>query len=418
MSTFSKDVAIIGTGRVGLPLGLSMCEAGIAAVGIDKDPAIIEKVSNKEMPFSENGCDDLIKKVDFRVYEQMAKAEECENIIITVGTPLSAHIETDLSQVSKVILSLCKYLKPGHNVILRSTVAPGTTLYAKRLIEKETHLSVGSDIYLSFCPERIAEGKALREIHELPQIVGCEDEESYRLAESLFKKLTGDILRANYISAELVKLFNNISRYIHFAVANQFAIIADNFNADIYDILYMSNYKYPRGVIPQPGFTAGTCLRKDFGMLNEHIPYSDLLLSAWKTNEFLPKFLLEGLLKRTPVSGKKIAVLGYTFKRDSDDVRDSLVPKLIRYIEREVPASVAVHEPHLGRIIDGEQANSPLYEAVSDADVIFIGVNHRVFQEGFAEIRAAAKDTAFFVDIWNVSGTQKIFFRKNEECLS
>jgi UDP-N-acetyl-D-mannosaminuronic acid dehydrogenase len=366
------------------------------------------------MPFHENGCDELIKEVDFHIYGEIKEIAECGNIIITVGTPLNAHIETDLSQVSQVVCEVCKYLKPGHNVILRSTVAPGTTRYIRRYIERATPFSIGKDVFLSFCPERIAEGKALKEIHELPQIIGCEDDESYKRAESLFTKLTNDIMRTDYISAELVKLFNNISRYIHFAVANQFAIVADNFDANIYDIIHMSNYKYPRGIIPQPGFTAGTCLRKDFGMLNENIPYNDLLLSAWKINEFLPKFLVDGILKKTSLTGKKIAMLGYTFKKDTDDTRDSLVPKLIRYVEREVPAAVLVHEPHLGPVIDEKYENVPIGEALAGADVVFLGANHSVFQDGFADICDGVRADTFFVDIWNVGKTQKIFFQKQE----
>jgi UDP-N-acetyl-D-mannosaminuronic acid dehydrogenase len=185
-------------------------------------------------------------------------------------------------------------------------------------------------------------------------------------AEEIFKRLTGDIMHTTFVSAELVKLFNNISRYIHFAVSNQFSIIADNFGQNIYEIIEMANYKYPRGIIAKPGFTAGTCLRKDFGMINETIPYTDLLLSAWKINEFMPKFMVDNLQKRVAIYNKNVAVLGYSFKNDTDDTRDSLTPKLIRYIKREMPLEVRIHDPYLPKEIDCRYKNYSLDDDEND----------------------------------------------------
>jgi UDP-N-acetyl-D-mannosaminuronic acid dehydrogenase len=185
----------------------------------------------------------------------------------------------------------------------------------------------------------------------------------------------------------------------------------------VYEVIRMANENYPRNKIPFPGFTAGACLRKDFGMISEDNPYSDLFLSAWRINEHTPKFLVLQLKKRTELFGKNVVVLGATFKRDSDDFRDSLTPKLIRCIEREAPRSVAVHEPHLGEIIDDWREgytvrNSPLNEILSSADIVFVALNHSVFERDFDKIYQAVPEGAWFVDIWNVSGNDKIFFQK------
>lgn len=408
------DVGVVGIGRVGLPLALSLCSKGVKVLGFDINEEIIDKVNHKIMPFKEEGYDEILKKHDFRATNDMDNIRNVENIIITVGTPLLAHIETDLSQLKNVLNSIKSHIASGHNIILRSTVAPGTTEFVRKYLELKTGFTVGKDIFLSFCPERIAEGRALTELEELPQIIGSEDGESAARAEKIFTKLTKDIMHTDYISAELVKLFNNISRYIHFAVSNQFAIIADSFGANIHDIIHMSNYKYPRGVIPKPGFTAGTCLRKDFGMINETVPYTDLLLSAWKVNEFMPKFLVEGLKQRTGLHRKNIGILGYSFKNDTDDTRDSLVPKLIRYLEREAPADIRVHDPFLPEMIDGLYVNSPIDEVLKDADIIYFAVNHTDFKNSFREIADKCKAGCWFVDLWNISNTGKIFFQKDK----
>lgn len=411
---FDYDVAVIGIGRVGLPLGLSLSLKGLNVIGLDINKNIINSVNNKIMPFKEEGYDEVIKKVNFIATDDMSLVYNSENIVITVGTPLLEHIETDLSQIKKVMSSITDYIRKGHNIILRSTVAPKTTEFVKKYLEQKTHFRVGRDIFLSFCPERIAEGKAFHELEQLPQIIGSEDEQSARRAESVFSKLTKDIFHTDYTSAELVKLFNNISRYIHFAVSNQFALIADNFDTNIYDIINMANYKYPRGIISKPGFTAGTCLRKDFGMINELVPYTDLLLSAWKVNEYVPKFLVENLKRRIDINNKNIAILGYSFKNDTDDIRDSLVPKLIRYLEREVPAQIKIHDPYLPKKIDELYVNSSLKEALQDADVVYIATNHKQFKENFNSIVEDCGRGCWFVDLWNVGDSGKIFFKKVE----
>ena len=218
----------------------------------------------------------------------------------------------------------------GHLLCLRSTVAPGTTRFVHKWIERHTRLRVGKEIFLAFCPERIAEGRAYEELHTLPQIIGAEDDESHRRAAELFAHLAPEILPSSYVTAELVKLFNNILRYVHFALANQFAMIADEFGANIYETRRLANYKYPRSFLAAPGMTAGTCLRKDFGMINEWSPYPDMLLSAWKVNEYVPAFLVDHLLQRTEIHDTVVAILGFSFKAETDDVRDSLAAVALR----------------------------------------------------------------------------------------
>jgi len=411
MNGFKYDIGVIGLGRVGLPLALTLAKREFNVIGFDIDKDLVELVNNNKVPFKETGYEKIIKKVRFKAYEDISKIKDAENIIITVGTPLSPHIETDLSQIFRVLDSIKPNIKKEHNIILRSTVAPETTKIVKKYLEQNLKLHLGNDIFLSYCPERLAEGKAMEELMSLPQIIGSEDNKSGKKAEKIFSKLTKDIIHTDFISAELVKLFNNISRYIHFSVANQFAIIADSYNANIYDIIHMTNYKYPRGVIPQPGLTAGTCLRKDFGMINETIPYTDLLLSAWKINEFMPKFLVENIKKRTDIYGKTVSVLGYTFKQNVDDTRDSLVPKLIRYIKREIPKHLYINDPNLPQKIDNEYNNTDWKNCVRKADILFIAINHDFYTKHFIEIINLCKPDTWIVDLWNVSNQGMIFFK-------
>lgn len=411
------DVCIVGTGRVGLPLGLSLLDVGARTVGVDTNGLVRELVNQGRMPFAEPGYEALVASRQFQVHEPGPVVGESEAIVVTVGTPLHNHIETDLRQIQGLLEQMHPHLQSGQTICLRSTVAPGTTEFVRRWLERHTAFQVGSDIFLAFCPERIAEGKAYEELRTLPQIIGSQDKDSARRAEAIFSRLTPTIRHTDYKSAELVKLFNNTARYIQFAVANQFALIADTFGANIYEIRRLANENYPRSHIATPGLTAGTCLRKDFGMINEWSPYPDLLLSAWKMNEFIPSFLVQHLLRRTELYNKRVAILGYSFKRDTDDTRDSLAPKLYRYIHRELPLEIRISDHHLPNPIvsevDGELYNWPAEAALQGADCVFVAMNHSGYD---SQLRNLANHGAnpWIVDIWNVGGVERIFYRAQE----
>ncbi len=411
---FDYDVCIIGTGRVGLPLGLSFMESGLAAVGVDLDARLRDAVNTGKMPFHEPGYDALVGSRRFVVHGTPEVVARSRAVVVTVGTPLYNHIETDLSQIQRVLAGIAPHLREGQLLCLRSTVAPGTTAFARRFIERHVSLKVGEGLLLAFAPERIAEGKAYEELRTLPQIVGAEDPASAEAATALFSRLAPEVMATDYVSAELVKLFNNIARYVHFALANQFALVADTFGANMYEIRRLANHQYERSHIASPGFTAGTCLRKDFGMINEWSPYPDMLLSAWKMNEYIPAFLVQHLLKRTDLHERKVAVLGFTFKKDTDDLRDSLAPKLHRYIQREMPAEVRVSEHHLpDPMPDFELRNWPVDEALTGVDCVFVATNHTGYDDALRRL-AERNPEAWIADIWNVTGVDKVFYQAKE----
>jgi UDP-N-acetyl-D-mannosaminuronic acid dehydrogenase len=409
-----RSVAVIGLGRVGLPLALSFADHGLRVIGVERDQSLLESISAGRMPFSEPGAQDLLKRAldvgALELSDAAADAARAPDIVITIGTPSFSHIESDLRQVRAAVDDLMPLLAPGHAVILRSTIAPGTTEFVAGYITKRRGLRAGEEVFVAHAPERIAAGRFVEEIGTLPCIIGGVGEASTERAASLFSVFGAPIVRTTPVQAELAKIWTNILRYATFALPNLLMMDCERYSANVFEVIDLINHDYPRGGIAMPGLTAGTCLRKDFAFSEERSNAPGMLLAVSRVNEAVPLFLVEGIRRRLgALADRKIAVLGLTFKRDSDDERDSLSPKLIRLLEREL-AEVAVCDPHAG------SPPQPLADALGDADVVIVATNHSEF-EGVGllrELATRARSDCLVVDPWNAIGAAQVFCYASE----
>ncbi len=404
-----RRVSVIGLGRVGLPLALSFADRGLEVLGVDHDPTVLAALRAGRMPFAEADTQPLLDRVcatgRLQLTERAADATQAADIVLTIGTPSFSHIESDLRQVRAAVDDLMGLLRPGHAVILRSTIAPGTTEFVAGYIEKRRGLRVGSDVFVAHAPERIAAGRFVEEISTLPCIVGGVGEASTDRAADLFEVFGAPIVKTTPVQAELAKIWTNILRYATFALPNLLMMDCERYGANVFAVIDLINHDYPRGGIALPGMTAGTCLRKDFAFSEERSNSPGMLLAVSRVNEAVPLFLVEGIKRRImTLASRKVAVLGLTFKRDTDDERDSLSHKLIRLLEREL-ADVAVCDPH------ARSPTQPFAEAVRDADVVIVATNHSEFErpEALAEVVAGAADDCLLVDPWNAFGTSQVF---------
>jgi UDP-N-acetyl-D-mannosaminuronic acid dehydrogenase len=404
-----RYISVIGLGRVGLPLALSFADHGLRVLGVDHDPAVLGSIRAGRMPFSEAGTQALLDRVRttgrLELTDRAGDAAQADDIVITIGTPSFSHVESDLRQVRAAVDDLLPLLRPGHSLILRSTIAPGTTDYVAGYLEKRRSLRVGEDVFVAHAPERIAAGRFLEEISTLPCIIGGVCETSTERAASLFSVFGAPIVRTTPVQAELAKIWTNILRYATFALPNLLMMDCESYGANVFEVIELINHDYPRGGIAMPGMTAGSCLRKDFAFSEERSHAPGMLLAVSRVNEGVPLFLVEGIKRRLGSLGsRKVAVLGLTFKRDTDDERDSLSPKLIRLLEREL-ADVAVSDPHAAT------PTQPLSDVVRDADVVIVATNHSAFEgrRMLEQILALASDECLLVDPWNALGTAQVF---------
>jgi UDP-N-acetyl-D-mannosaminuronic acid dehydrogenase len=409
----SRHISVIGLGRVGLPLALSFADRGLRVLGVDRDIAKLDSLRAGRMPFEEPGCQEILDRLQtptaagtLELADSAAQAARAEDIVLTLGTPSFSHVESDLSQIRAALDDLLPLLRPGHALILRSTIAPGTTEFVAGYVEKRRpELSVGEDVFVAHAPERIAAGKFLEEITSLPCIIGGVGEASADRAADLFEVFGAPIERTTPVQAELAKIWTNILRYATFALPNLLMMDCEQYGANVFEVIDLINRHYPRGGIAMPGMTAGTCLRKDFVFSEERSAAPGMLLAVSRVNEGVPLFLVEGVKRRIgALAAHKVAVLGLTFKRNTDDERDSLSPKLIRLLEREL-ADVAVCDPL------APTPTQSLPDAVRDASVVIVATNHSAFEtpETLRTIHELAGENCLLVDPWNSLGTGQVF---------
>jgi UDP-N-acetyl-D-mannosaminuronic acid dehydrogenase len=387
------DVVIIGgCGRVGLPLGTALASRGMSVCLYDINSASTEVVNAGRLPFAEEGAAGPLAEAvaEGRLFAttDASCVAGAEHVIVVVGTPVDEHLNPDLAAVPTAIERCIEYLHDGQLIILRSTVHPGVTALTERLLSRH-----GLDVDVAFCPERIAEGRAMTELFELPQIVSARTERAASRAEKLFRVLTDEIVVVSPEEAELAKLFTNSWRYIKFAAANQFWMMANDFGLDFERIRHAIVHEYPRAAdMPGPGFAAGPCLLKDTMQLAAFNNNNFILgHSAMLINEGLPLYLVSKLEERYDLSDLTVGLLGMAFKGGSDDTRESLAYKMRKILllkaKQTLCADPFVADPRL-----------TTQEAVLEgADVIVIGAPH-------AQYRQLATDKPV-VDIWGITGS-------------
>jgi len=389
---YSTDVVIVGgCGRVGLPLGLALASRGLSVVLYDVNPVAVELVNAGRMPFVEQGAGELLVEVAragrLRATTAAAVVGTAENLVVVVGTPVDEHLNPDLGVVPRALERCAEHLRDGQLIVLRSTVHPGVTALTERQLAAR-----GLVVDVAFCPERIAEGRALVELFDLPQIVAGRSEQTIARAEKLFRHLTDQIVTLSPEEAELAKLFTNTWRYVKFATANQFWMMANDAGLDYGRIRHAVTFDYPRAAdLPMPGFAAGPCLLKDtmqlaaFNRNNFVLGHAAMLI-----NEGLPLYLVSRLEDRFDLASLTVGILGMAFKGGSDDPRESLAYKLRKILLLKA-GRVLCTDP---LVVDERLVG--LDTVLAQADLLVIAAPHREY---------ARLGTGLpVVDMWGLSG--------------
>jgi UDP-N-acetyl-D-mannosaminuronic acid dehydrogenase len=391
---FSRDVAVVGgCGHVGLPLALSFADSGLTTHIVDLDARKIEQVRRGEMPFLEDGADELLPKVLASGRLDLSTTPEglatCEFVVMIIGTPVDSHLNPTLGALDRAIENCLPHLRDGQVLILRSTVLPGVSAHLQRQLD-----DAGKKIGVAFCPERVAQGQSLHEFRSLPQIVSAFDASTLERVKDLFGRFCPELVEMQPMEAEICKLMTNAWRYLQFATVNQFYMIASQNQLDFDRILHGCRHKYPRMAgMPGPGFAAGPCLVKDTMQLAAFSRNSFVLgHAAMMVNEGLPAHLVELAKREIDLATATAGILGMAFKAESDDPRDSLSYKL-RKLLRMQARHVLATDPYVP-----DATFLPLDEVIDKSQVLFVGTPHKAYRS----LRVPADKVV--VDVWSCLG--------------
>ena len=371
------DVVIIGgLGHVGLPLGLTFANVGLDVCLYDIDAKKAELVKQGVVPFIEYGAEPILKKVlenkTLTVSINLNDISNAEYVIFVLGTPVDEYGNPKTKEFLETIAGIKPYLNINQTIIIRSTVYPNTCKQVLTVLK--TH--VMGEWLVAYCPERIAQGYAIKELKEIPQIVAGLSEQALIKASDLFSKISPKIIQVAVEEAELIKLFSNALRYIQFATANEFYTIAKDAGIDYEKLRKAMCDGYKRAeMLPTAGFTAGPCLIKDTKQLLAYSSNHFLLgNAAIMINEGLPKFVVEDLKKKCDLSKTSVGILGSAFKADVDDTRDSLAFKLGKILTSEGAAVYYSDEYAINKDLIRKE------DMIKLSDVIIVAAPHSSYK--------------------------------------
>ncbi len=363
------DICVVGgAGHVGLPLALVFASKGLRVLIYDINENTLETIRQGIVPFMERGAEPLLAQALERellfLSSDPVDIARASTLIITIGTPVDEFLNPVLKLIRDCMDDLLPYLSCGQLIVLRSTVYPGTTDWLDKYLR-----SNGKDVKLAFCPERVVQGYSIEELQHLPQIISGTTPKAEQEAAELFEMIAPEVVRLSPMEAEFAKLFNNAYRYIQFAAANQFYMIANSAGVDYHRVLKGMKQNYPRARdIPAPGFAAGPCLFKDTMQLGAFSNNQFTLgHAAMLANEGLVLYLVDEIAKTYRLERLTVGLLGMAFKADSDDIRSSLSYKLKRILEFRAK-TVYTTDPY----VKTDRELLPLETVVAKSDLLIL----------------------------------------------
>jgi len=400
-SQFPADICVVGgAGHVGLPLSIVFAAKKRRVLIYDVNQESMDIIRSGRMPFMEQGAEPLLREAlakGLLTFTSQAKdIAKAKTVVITIGTPVDEFLTPSLRVMTRCFDDLFPYLSEEQLVVIRSTVYPGVTESMAEYARGK-----GKRLTLAFCPERILEGHAIQELQSLPQIVSGTTPEAEEDAAKLFSLIAPQVVRLSPMEAELAKVFTNSYRYIHFAVTNQFYMIASAAGVDYYRILEGMKRDYPRSKdFPTAGLTAGPCLFKDTMQLASFYRNQfGLGFQAMLVNEGMPQFIVDKLAATYNLKEMTVGLLGMAFKAESDDPRFSLSYKVKKILMFRAKA-VLTTDPY----VRGDSALLPLDDVVRESDILILCAPHN-------EYRSLDLGHKVIVDIWNFWGKGSLFTR-------
>lgn len=387
------DICVVGgAGHVGAPLATVLAARGFRTLIYDINEAAVGALMAGSFPYVEEGGEALLREAlasgRLEGSSRLEDVARAATVVVTIGTPVDAFQNPVWDAVARCVEQLMPSLTNTALLVLRSTVAPGTTDALQRFLDGR-----GLSLPVAFCPERVVQGRAIDEIQQMPQIISGTSPLAETRAAAVFEQIATGLIHMKPLEAEFAKLFCNSYRYIQFAASNQFYMMATQAGCDYGRIVAGIKQDYRRmSGFPSAGFAAGPCLLKDTLQLaaGSHNQFG-LGHAAIHVNEGLPAFVVDDIRRRFPLAEMTVGILGMAFKAESDDVRSSLSYKLKKLL-RVQARDVLTTDP----FVKSDPELRPLDQVLSRSDLLVIGAPHACY--------ASIVTSTPVVDVWGVMG--------------
>jgi len=409
---FIKKICVIGLGYIGLPTAAMFASKGFSVVGVDISKDKVNQIKNFKLQINETGLDLLLKKaINFKKLIVQTHVPEADVFIICVPTPLNKNKKVELSFVKKAVKSVGKKIMKGNLVILESTVPPATTKgLVRKILENESGLKCPGDFYLVYSPERVLPGNLLEELVKNNRVIGGIDADSAKKAKDVYSSFAeGEICLTDTVTAEFVKLMENTYRAVNIALANEFAKIGKKHDINIRGAIKIAN-RHPRVNILNPGpGVGGHCIPVDPWFLVDG--NTKLIKTALETNEEMPRYVCKLLENGFRKAGKnikdsKIVLLGASYKKDVDDVRESPAGKIINILKKKGCHPV-VYDPILEQY---PHLENDFEKAFKNADACIIVTDHFAFKNiNWGEVKKLMNSYPILIDTRNLVKNVKGF---------
>lgn len=389
-------VCVVGLGYIGLPTAAFIASKGIHVYGVDVNPRYVEAINRGDVPFVEPGFDELLRKVvNDGLLTAGSKQVGADAYIVCVPTPFKEHHEVDTKYIMAAAEAMAPHLRYGALVVLESTSPPGTTeLLGEKLIELRPDLSLdeGAEnaIYLAHCPETVLPGRIMDEMENNDRVIGGLNPTATQATVDLYRTfVTAEIVTTNAATAEMAKLTENSFRDVNIAFANELSLICDRLDIDVWELIEIANH-HPRVNILQPGpGVGGHCIAVDPWFIVSSAPEeSKLIRQAREVNDSKPSVVVRKVKEKlNGIEKPVLAALGVSFKPDIDDLRESPALKIVEELAASISnIDVRVVEPNISVLPEslvrkGNVKLNRISEALEDADVILLLVDHKEFKE-------------------------------------
>lgn len=402
-----KKICMIGIGYVGLPTAAMFASKGHKVIGYDLNQKAVDALNKGEIIIEEPGLLELVKDCVQKgnLTATTTCPPDCDVYIIAVPTPINEDKTADMSYVESATKAIVPHLKKGCIVILESTSPPRTVEDLMIPILKETGLEIGEELLVAHSPERILPGKVIEELRTNSRIVGGINEKSSLEVKKVYESIVeGEIFITTSTTAEMCKVMENTFRDVNIALANELAKISEELGVNAFEVIRLANH-HPRVNLLSPGpGVGGHCIALDPWFLVEKSGNAKLIKQARLINDSMPQFVFDKI--KTILggfNGQTIALFGVTYKPNIDDIRESPVMNLLNMLKKE-NVKVNVCDPHAKDQIEN---NMDIYEALKDASIMVLGVNHDEFKNiDFSKVSTLLKDK-------NILDTRNFFDRKD-----